>query len=220
MNPRPLFLALCLTTAACSTYIEDKASEAYDPVYPEAVPIRSEGLPSGGIYDNGSAGLFVSDRRAAKVGDILTVSFTEKFAASKSQTADGARSNNYAIDLPDAITSGFDDDLLSTGTNQNFAGRGGASQSNSLIGRVSVTVVRVLPNGTLEILGQKKLTLNNGNEYIQLHGVVRPEDISAENVITSDRIANAEIKYIGAGDTADTARPGWLRRGLAAVSPL
>lgn len=216
----PLSFALCLTTVACSTYIEEKSSEAYDPVYPVEQLLPSDSLPTGGIYNTGGAGLFVSDRRATTVGDILTVSFTEKFAASKSQSANGARSSDYSINLPDALTNGFDDGLLSTGTDQNFAGRGGASQSNSLIGRVSVTVVRVLPGGTLEILGQKLLTLNNGNEYVRLHGIVRPEDISSDNVITSDRIAHAEIKYIGAGDTADTAKPGWLRRGLAVVSPL
>lgn len=78
----------------------------------------------------------------------------------------------------------------------------------------------MLPGGNLEIMGQKLLTLNNGNEYVRLKGVVRPEDIGPDNVVTSDRIAHAEIKYIGAGDTADTAKPGWLRRGLSVVSPL
>ena len=65
-----------------------------------------------------------------------------------------------------------------------------------------------------------KLTLNNGNEYVRLTGVVRPEDISADNVVLSDRIAHAVIKYVGAGTVHDTSRPGWLRRGLDVVSPL
>ena len=85
---------------------------------------------------------------------------------------------------------------------------------------MSVTVVRVFPTGNLEILGQKKLTLNNGDEYIRVRGIVRPDDISSSNVILSDRIANAEIKYIGAGDIADTAKQGWLARIFTTVSPL
>ena len=80
--------------------------------------------------------------------------------------------------------------------------------------------MRVFATGNLEILGQKKLTLNNGDEYIRVRGLVRPDDISSSNVILSDRIANAEIKYTGAGDIADTAKQGWLARAFTAVSPL
>lgn len=118
------------------------------------------------------------------------------------------------------LTGGLDDGKLTNSTNQSFKGSGGAAQSNSLTGRLSVIVARVFPNGTLEIIGQKKLTLNNGNEYVRLTGIVRPEDISAQNVILSERIAHADIRYVGAGDVADTARPGWLRRFLATASPL
>jgi flagellar L-ring protein precursor FlgH len=80
--------------------------------------------------------------------------------------------------------------------------------------------VRVLPGENLEILGQKKLTLNNGDEYIRVRGIVRPEDITSNNVVQSDRIANAEITYIGAGDVADTGQQGWLSRVLTSLSPI
>lgn len=217
---RPFALAATALLTACASQIEEKASEAYDPVYPVEMPAPTEEMPSGGIYSASSAGLFVSDRRAAKVGDILTVQFTEKFAASKSQSASGSRSNDYEIDLPDLLTGGFDDGRLTNSTDQGFAGRGAAQQSNSLTGFMSVSVVREMPGGMLEIMGQKRLTLNNGKEYIRLTGVVRPEDIGPDNVVRSDRIAHADIQYVGAGDTHDTAKPGWLRRGLATVSPL
>ena len=84
---------------------------------------------------------------------------------------------------------------------------------------MSVTVMRVFPNGTMEILGQKKITLNNGDEYIRLRGLVRPEDISSKNLILSDRIANADITYIGAGDVADSSKRGWLGKAMTAISP-
>lgn len=215
---------LCLTAigllAGCATQIEEKVSETYDPVYPVEGPALTATVPTGGIYTASSAGLFASDRRAARVGDILTVQFSEKFAATKSQTASGGRSSDYEIDLPNILTGGFDDGQLTNGTSQSFSGRGAAQQSNSLTGRMSVSVVRELPGGMLEIMGQKRLTLNNGKEYIRLTGVVRPEDIGPDNVVGSDRIAHADIQYVGAGDTHDTAKPGWLRRGLNVVSPL
>jgi flagellar L-ring protein precursor FlgH len=212
-------LIAVLPLAACATYIEDRTSEEFVPVYDEAATFLPPPV-TGGIYSDGARGLFASDIRAAGVGDVLTVQFTERFAATKSQTASGARSSNYEIDLPDVLTGGFDDARLSNSTDQSFTGRGGAAQSNSFTGRLTVTVVRVLPNGHLEVMGQKRITLNNGNEYVRLTGTVRPEDIGPDNVVLSDRLANADIRYVGAGDTADTARPGWLRRGLTTVSPL
>ncbi|MEY4697394.1 MAG: hypothetical protein RIT14_1822 [Pseudomonadota bacterium] len=221
MKPALLSLTVLLAAAACSpTYIEEKESEAFAPVYPEDAYGDSNGLPTGGIYTASSGGIFATDRRAARVGDILTVQFAERFQASKTQSASGERSSDYSLDMPDALTLGLDDGVFDSGTDQSYAGRGQAQQSNSLTGRLSVQVVRVLPGGMLEIMGQKRLTLNQGNEYIRLTGVVRPEDISADNVVLSDRIAHAMIKYVGAGTTHDTSRPGWLRRGMDLVSPL
>ena len=77
--------------------------------------------------------------------------------------------------LKDLIPESAD---LSSGTEQSFTGSGSSNQSNSLSGLISVHVVRVFGNGNLEILGQKKLTLNNGDEYIRVSGIVRPRDIS------------------------------------------
>ncbi len=217
--------ALLAGLSACSSYVQDQASRAYDPVYPVASEFTVEAPNNGGIYSTSNRGLFVSDRRAAQVGDVLTVELDEQFSASKSQSASGSRSNAFDVDLPLVMTSrmtdaGFDDARLGSGTDQSFNGQGAAQQSNTLSGRMTVIVVRVLPGGNLEIMGQKRLRLNNGDEYVRLTGVVRSEDISADNVVTSDRIANADIHYIGAGDVADTARPGWWFRALSSVSPL
>ena len=72
----------------------------------------------------------------------------------------------------------------------------------------------------MEILGQKKLTLNNGDEYIRLVGIIRPEDVSSDNKVPSSRIANAKISYTGAGDIADTSKKGWFSKLVDVVTPL
>ena len=72
----------------------------------------------------------------------------------------------------------------------------------------------------MEIAGQKKLTLNNGDEDVRLTGLIRPEDISATNTVQSNRIADAEIVYVGAGEIADSSRQGWLSRTMRNVSPM
>lgn len=216
--PFALFSAMSL--AGCATQVQQAASADFAPIYPMVTDLQPGGFPSGAIYAPQQAGLFATDRRASRVGDILTVAFSESFQATKSQNAGAAKSSSFDVELPNLLALGSLGPELSNSTAQSFTGSGTAAQSNSLTGQVSVHVVRVLPGGNLEILGQKKLTLNNGDEYIRVRGIVRPEDITSNNVVQSDRIANAEITYIGAGDVADTGQRGWLSRILTSVSPI
>ena len=104
-------------------------------------------------------------------------------------------------------------------TTQNFTGTGSAAQSNSMTGTISVTIVRVYPNGNLEVKGQRKLEYNSGTEYLRLSGVVRPDDISSSNTISSKKVADAQISYVGTGDMNDSVTKGWLSRYFAYVSP-
>ena len=209
--------------SGCSPQVEDAVSLDYQPIYPMTSEV-SDKLPDGSIYSIQASGLFATDRRASKIGDILTVAFAESFQATKSQNAATSKSSSNQISLP-GIIPGSDleeriSNALTSSSDRSFTGSGSTAQSNSLTGQISVHVVRVLPGGNLEIMGQKRLVLNKGDEYIRVSGVVRPEDISADNVILSDRIASANIQYIGAGDIADPANQGWLNGVLTAISPI
>ena len=217
----PLFFALLLS--ACSTYVEEVASEQFMPVIPDEA--EEERIVDGAIYTGKSKGLFATERKASKVGDIVTVALNESFNASKSQSAATGKTDSFGVTLP----TGLLNDLVGKsakaadygfGSTQAFNGTGTASQSNAITGLVSASVVRVFDNGNLEVLGQKKLTLNNGDEYVRVRGMVRPQDIGAGNIVNSNRLANAEITYIGAGEVADTAKRGWLSRLVTVVSPL
>jgi len=222
-------MALCVAglLAGCSTHIEDRVSESFEPVFPTVSLAENDRQKSGAIYQADQGGLFSSDRRARAVGDILTVDFNEVFAATKAQSAATAKSDSYELNLPvglpnmltGGLANGNADNALTSGTTQAFNGSGNAAQSNSLSGRLSVTVVRVFENGNLGILGQKELTLNNGKEYIRLSGIVRPEDISASNTVPSNRLADAQISYTGAGTVADSSKQGWLSRAMRTISP-
>ena len=216
-----LFCALLLS--ACSTYVEDVASEQFMPVIPDET--EEERIVDGAIYSGKSKGLFATERKAAKVGDIVTVALNESFNASKSQSAATGKTDSFGVTLPtglltDLVGKSSKDADYGFGSTQAFNGTGTASQSNAITGLVSASVVRVFDNGNLEVLGQKKLTLNNGDEYVRVRGMVRPQDIGAGNIVNSNRLANAEITYIGAGEVADTAKRGWLSRLVTVVSPL
>ena len=216
-----LFCALLLS--ACSTYVEDVASEQFMPVIPDET--EEERIVDGAIYSGKSKGLFATERKASKVGDIVTVALNESFNASKSQSAATGKTDSFGVTLPTGLLT----DLVGKsakaadygfGSTQAFNGTGTASQSNAITGLVSASVVRVFDNGNLEVLGQKKLTLNNGDEYVRVRGMVRPQDIGAGNIVNSNRLANAEITYIGAGEVADTAKRGSLSKLVTVVSPL
>ena len=214
--------------AGCAQYNADRVSIDFEPMYPQEMPLVETNNRSGTIFNAAQGNLFSMETKAQQVGDIITVSFAESFQATKSQNAATSRSLDSSVNLPgvaDLIlpnsTNAADlSTKLAAGSENSFSGSGSSAQSNSLTGQVSVHVVRVFQNGNLEILGQKKLTLNNGDEYIRVHGIVRPQDIDAENVVSSDRIANANIQYIGAGDIAESSKKGWYSKILDNINPL
>ena len=225
---KAVLILVCLFTTGCSAYVEKNEGRAFMPVEPPVNLALSE--PSNGaIFQSSQNGLFATDQRARRVGDILTVSFNETYAATKAQTATSTKADNFAVTLPtglpNVLTGGFDKDAagngagLSAGTTRSFAGAGNAVQSNSFSGLLSVTVVRVFENGNMEVAGQKELMLNNGNEYVRVRGVVRPEDVSATNIVSSNRLADAQIRYTGSGQLADSSKQGWLSELMRTVSP-
>ena len=223
-----------LLLASCSQHNEDVRGINFEPMYPEDMQLVETTNSSGTIFNASQGNLFSMETKAQMVGDIITVAFSESFQATKSQNAATSRTMDSSVTLPGALnllipngnimgaqrTAAELSANLTAGSANKFAGSGTSAQSNSLTGQVSVHVVRVFQNGNLEILGQKKLTLNNGDEYIRVQGIVRPQDIDAKNTVSSDRIANANIQYIGAGDIAASTKKGWYSKILDSVNPL
>lgn len=213
----PVILAMSLP--ACSTYVENRTSENFVPRYDEIMPAQAAPRANGSIYKaSAKTGLFTTDQRARSIGDILTVVFAEGYAAQKAQSMSANKSNAMNV-----TAMPFDSNSLGpklgAGATSAFAGDGAATQSNSFTGMLSVSVIRVFENGNLEVAGQKRLTLNNGNEYVRARGIIRPEDISAGNLISSTKLADAEITYTGAGDVADTGRTGWASKLIMMALP-
>ena len=213
----PVILAMSLP--ACSTYVENRTSENFVPRYDEIMPAQAAPRANGSIYKaSAKTGLFTTDQRARSIGDILTVVFAEGYAAQKAQSMSANKSNAMNV-----TAMPFDSNSLGpklgAGATSAFAGDGAATQSNSFTGMLSVSVIRVFENGNLEVAGQQRLTLNNGNEYVRARGIIRPEDISAGNLISSTKLSDAEITYTGAGDVADTGRTGWASKLIMMALP-
>ena len=215
-----IYILASLFLTNCSTYVEETINNEFKPLALTKSEMRNIKASNGAIYSTSSPGLFSSDKRAHQVGDILTVQLSETFSSTKSITSQTAKEDAIGAEVgPTGILRNFAGIGGNVSKSNSFKGSGSASQSNSLTGFISATVVKVYPNGNLEIKGQKRLRLTDGSEYIRLSGIVRPQDISASNTVSSNLIAEAQIEYVGSGTLSNEARPGWGSRLFRAISP-
>jgi flagellar L-ring protein precursor FlgH len=198
---------------------EDFTAVRVQPAMP--IPVAAPAPANGSIFQtaDGYAALH-EGWRARRVGDPLTIVLVERTAASKSSTSKLDSGGGFGITPP---TTGplnlFNRADASISGDRNFNGVGTAGQANSLSGEVSVTVAQVFPNGTMLVQGQKRVTLNRGDEFVQIKGLVRTADVDRDNRVLSTRVADAQIAYTGKGDVARAGRQGWLSRFFQVVSP-
>jgi flagellar L-ring protein FlgH len=205
-----------LTVPGVAAAKEKRPAESFAATQPEPAPQR----PANGAIFQGSFTPLTSGGRAGQVGDILTVQLAERTIASKSSASGTNRDGSFGLTPP---TTGplalFNPSDVTMGGGQKFKGQGEASQTNSLFGELTVTVAAIYPNGTMLVRGEKRLTLNRGDEWVQVSGLVRAIDISSDNRILSTRIADASIRFTGKGDVARASRQGWLQRFFSIISP-
>jgi len=200
-----LVIASLLVSACGSNAMPVKTSD-FSPVLPAAIIEKT--VADGSIYSGGiNDGLF-GDRKAYRVGDIITIILREKTLSQKSASnVTSRKANNNVVT---ALMTGDPTLGAAMGASSiDNTGSGEVSQSNTLGGDISATVVRALTNGNLIIRGEKMIALNDGNEYIQISGMIRSEDVQPDNTVLSKRIANAEISYSGDGDYVDATKAGW-----------
>jgi flagellar L-ring protein precursor FlgH len=190
-----------------------------DPAFAPVAPadLRPPAQSSGSIYQSGYDMRLFEDNKAMRVGDILTIKLQEKTQAKKADDLNTTKDNEMSVSAPSlfgmaahVLTGNDVETKLSS--SKKFSGKGAADQSNSLSGNISVTVVEQLPNGNLRVRGEKRVTLNQGDEYIRLSGIVRPVDVDPSNTVSSDKVADATIMYTGNGAMADASKMGWLAR--------
>jgi len=215
-----LSVSLLITvTTACSNTVELTKALPNDPDFAPIMPEEEEVqiVPSGSLFKPHYVNNIYSDSKAHRVGDIISVILDEKTQAKKNAKTELKKENRTKLDavtglggLP--VTVGGESLQFGMSQNSQFKGDSKADQGNSLSGNISVHVLRVLPNGNLMIRGEKWLTLNNGDEYIRLTGVIRSKDINSNNTILSNKVANARIQYAGTGSFADANEQGWLAK--------
>jgi len=210
---------LSLVLTGCET-LPDRDPE-FASVRPEILqrPIRK----TGSIYQSNFDLRLFEDQVARRVGDIVMVIFDEEMDAKKDADSSVSKSSDISVTIPKiygvdpaVVMAAFGKNGMSLDSeikaDRNIQGKGDANQSNSLTGSISVTVVEVFSNGNLRVRGEKRVSLNQGSEYIRVSGIIRMTDITATNQVNSSQLADATIMYTGDGAIADASRMGWGSR--------
>ncbi|MCC6924594.1 flagellar basal body L-ring protein FlgH [Novosphingobium sp.] len=207
---------LAFATQACAG---PKPQAGFEAALPP--PVAAPRSADGSIFNPqaGYAALYTG-HRAQAVGDPLTIVLVEQTSTSKSAGSKSAKSGSFGVTPPASGPLSFiKPESLAASGNTAFKGDGSATQASTLAGELSVTIAEVRPNGTALVRGQKRLMLSQGEEWVQLSGIVRLSDLDADNRVASTRVADARITYAGNGPVSRASREGWLSKFFNMISP-
>jgi flagellar L-ring protein FlgH len=211
-----------LLASGCAAVQPPKPGDPrYSPVMPIVQPSGNQS--EGSIYASGAGISLWEDKRARRIGDIITVYLDEKTMSSKNNKTEIEKEDSFNMNVnalmgtqPNFRLPGITDNPLtlnsSASNTREFSGDAGSDQSNRLVGQISVTVADVLSNGVLVVRGEKWMTLSQGDEFIRIEGLLRPSDISPQNTVISSRLADARLTYSATGALADAQQQGWMSR--------
>jgi flagellar L-ring protein FlgH len=174
--------------------------------------------------DGGSDRSMYADRKAARSGDIITIMVSESVAAQSSQSKKSTRDSSVSDAVQSFLypSTGLHKGVLPSiqfGGKAAYDGGGDVSNNQSLTSRAAVLVTDVLPNGNLVIEGVRVVTFSGETQYVVLHGIVRPDDISSANVVQSSNIAEARVEFVSEGALTDAQKRGWLSKVYEKLRP-
>ena len=177
--------------------------------------------------ENSGRESFFSDRRAHRIGDIITVKIVEASTAKTDANTNTKRESTIQDEvkswvkvvlestgiIPDIKASKVAHNLLpkiDTSASHEYKSKGKTTRSQKLNASITTRIVAILPNGNYVIEGERSIVVNGEAQEITLTGEIRPEDITGDNTVLSSRIANAKIRYKGTGTVGDKQNKGIL----------
>jgi flagellar L-ring protein precursor FlgH len=187
---------------------------------------RPEKPAAGSLWRPGSKQFF-KDSRARDIGDLVTVIISESAKAETEANTESSRAHDSTSGLSNllnlegklisrGITPG---ELINTDSNRTFTGEAKTDREDTVEARIAAIVTQVLPNGYLVIQGKREVVVNYELQQLMLQGIVRPEDIGADNTVPSAKVAEARIFYAGRGTVDEAQTPQYGVRFLDKVMP-
>ena len=191
-------------------YVEDKVKESYS--------------GDGSLYADRAT--LYEDLRARRLNDIVTILISETTNASKKATTNNSSTStvndsiNSLMGIPanQMLTKNLQAGITTSGATA-FAGEGDTASATTFTDTISAKVIEVLPNGNLVLESRKERIINNDKEIIVIRGIIRPEDVSPTNTISSGQVADAKIYLVGEGVLADKQSQGWMVKVLDQIWP-
>jgi flagellar L-ring protein FlgH len=180
-------------------------------------------VPTGSIFQAGLYRPLFENHRARLVGDTLTVTIAEKVTATQSSksTIDKAGTLKGGVEaLPMISPKAFARGSVSGSSNNTSEGKGATENTNDFSGTITVMVTGVLPNGHLQIAGEKQIGVNENVDVLRFSGQLDPRNVLAGNTVPSTAIANVRLEHRGRGAAANANAIGWLSRIFLSVLPI
>lgn len=189
--------------------------------------VLSEGqaLRADSLYPAEGTNSLYTEKRARRVGDVITVLIEETNQAINSASSQDQKSagvvagagNGFfgtglsGVNVLSSNTAGN----IGVGLGSSHQGQGSSSRASTITGQMTAKIISILPSGNYQIQGSRYVEVNDEKQTIEVTGEIRPDDISSDNIVLSSRIADARIKFTGIGPASETAKPGLLTRVLS-----
>ncbi|MEI6573280.1 MAG: flagellar basal body L-ring protein FlgH [Alphaproteobacteria bacterium] len=215
-------------TPSLSSIEDPTASTDYKPVrMPMPDPVAVSHAPNS-LWQQGSRSFF-KDQRARQVGDLVTVKVNFKDSADIANETKRARSNSENMGVPNlfgleaktqtAFAGADQNKLVGASSTSASDGSGSVKRAETLATNVAAVVTQILPNGNMVIEGKQEVRVNFEIRELIVAGIIRPEDIEADNTVESMKIAEARIAYGGRGQITDVQQPRYGQQVMDIVLP-
>ncbi|MBN2654471.1 MAG: flagellar basal body L-ring protein FlgH [Nitrospirae bacterium] len=232
--------ALISTALTGCSGLKDSRDIKDAPMPPKYVETKKpETAATEGSLWKASTASFYEDRKAKRVNDLVTIIINESSTASKKASTNSSRSSDADYGLSNIFGMSTDFGIqkmpfvnglykgpngiftpsASGNASSDFAGTGDTTRQGRLSGTITAKIIEVLPNQNMVLESRKEVVVNNEKEILVLRGIIRPDDITTNNTILSQYVADAQIYLVGDGVLDDKQSQGWLVRLLDKVWP-
>ena len=228
-RPVGLVCALVLLAAGCVTHVKPYKPKrrVYELPVAQPAPLAQS---SGSIFKSSSvASRLMTDPRAQQINDLVIIKIDERASAQRDTSTEINREDNYNSQITSFLgllkeleedNPKFDGSAAINFIHKNgFKGEGSTSRNDRFEATVPAMVRKVLPNGSMFVEGHRVVLVNNEEHHFYISGVIRPEDIDGSGAVSSSRMADAQIEFVGRGDLTTGTNKGWFSRALDAIWP-
>lgn len=179
---------------------------------------------NGSLFQSVSYRPGFEDPRARLVGDSLTIQIAERVTATQKSTSNVSKEGAVKSGVTSLPLVGANASLMGKlgvggSSSDSFKGTGDTANDQTFQGIITATVMEVLPNGHLLVVGEKQVGINTSVDVLQFSGTVDPRHVKPGNVVASTQVANARIMSRGRGQQAEAQQIGWLSRFFLNVLP-